>query len=198
VSQQIDEASLIKRVGLADPEAVKEFYNTYIDRIYSSVFNQVGRDHDVTQEIVQDIFLAAVKAAKNFKGNSKLYTWISSITHKKVVDYYRSKNRIRQIQYDASVDIESIEDKMITNVDPTMTTNDIQIVRQALDSLPIHYKQALMLKYIDEMSVEEIGITMNRTAKSIEGLLSRAKKTLKEYLVKNGVRDIDSLRRLSI
>jgi RNA polymerase sigma factor (sigma-70 family) len=198
VAEQVDEASLIKRVGLADPEAVTEFYNTYIDRIYSSVFNQVGRDHNVTQEIVQDVFLGAVKAAKNFKGNSKLYTWISSITHKKVVDYYRSKNRVRQIQFDASVDIESIEDKMITHVDPTMTTNDIQIIRQALDSLPIHYKQALMLKYIDEMSVEEIGITMNRTVKSIEGLLSRSRKTLKEYLIKNGVRDIDSLRRLSI
>ena len=196
--EQVDEASLIKRVSLADPEAVTEFYNIFIDRVYSSVFNQVGRDHEVTQDIVQDIFLGAVKAAKNFKGNSKLYTWISSIAHKKVVDYYRSKNRIRQIQFDSNIDIESIEDKMITHADPTMTTNDMQMIRQALDSLPIHYKQALMLKYIDEMSVEEIGITMNRTSKSIEGLLSRARKTLKEYLIKNGVRDNSSLRRLTI
>lgn len=196
MAKQVDETSLMKRVSAADLKAVAELYNTYVDRIYSTVFNQVGRDHNVTQEIVQDIFLAAVKAAKHFKGNSKIYTWIYSITHKKIVDYYRSKNRIRQVQFDVRADIENIEDKMTTRADLTRTIDDIQIIRRILDSLPIHYKQALILKYIDEMSVEEISIIMDRTVKSIEGILSRARKALKEYLIKNGVRDSNSFQRL--
>jgi RNA polymerase sigma-70 factor (ECF subfamily) len=186
----------MEKVGQGDRDAVTEFYNTHIDRIYSSVFNQVGRDHNVTQEIVQDTFLAAVKSVKNFKANSNVYTWLYSIANKKVADYYRSKYRKRQILLDMTLDVETAEDSIDYTINPVETTDNIQLIRQAMDSLPLHYKQMMISKYVEEMSTEDIAIAMDCTVKSVEGILSRAKKRLKSYLVNNGVREYGALERI--
>jgi RNA polymerase sigma-70 factor (ECF subfamily) len=194
--RQVDETSLMNKVGQGDRDALTNFYNTHIDRIYSSIFNQVGRDHNVTQEITQDTFLAAVKSAKNFKANSKVYTWLYSIANKKVTDYYRSKYRKRQILFDTTIDVETVENSIDHAIDPFETTDSIQLTRQAMDSLPLHYKQVIISKYVEEMSVEDIATAMNCTVKSIDGILSRAKKRLKSYLVNNGVREYGALERI--
>ena len=67
-----------------------------------------------------------------------------------------------------------------------------------MDSLPVHYKQVLILKYIEDMSVIEIGEALHRTPKSVEGILSRARRELKMAILKKGLRDSRDLKRLLI
>jgi RNA polymerase sigma factor (sigma-70 family) len=57
-----------------------------------------------------------------------------------------------------------------------------EAARQALFSLPVHYRQVLMFKYVEEMPVLEISQIMGRSPKSIEGLLTRARKELRAKL----------------
>ena len=59
------------------------------------------------------------------------------------------------------------------------------MVRQALVDLPRDYRQVLALKYIEEMPVQEISQVMSRSPKSVEGLLSRARKALRASLAEN-------------
>jgi RNA polymerase sigma-70 factor (ECF subfamily) len=56
-------------------------------------------------------------------------------------------------------------------------------VEQALLSLPLDYRQVLILKYVEEMSVQEISQIMHRSLKSVEGLLARARKALRTRLI---------------
>jgi RNA polymerase sigma-70 factor (ECF subfamily) len=188
----------MKEVSLGNHEAVAELYNDYIDKVYSIVFNQVDRDHDATQEIVQDIFMAAVKSAKKFKGRSKVYTWLYSIAHKKIADYYRRKKRKDKLQISSDIDIESTKDDAVLSNEPVESIENQEVIKQAMDSLPVHYKQVLILKYIEDMQVDEIGEALHRTPKSVEGILSRARKELKIAILKKGVRDNRDLKRLLI
>jgi len=55
-------------------------------------------------------------------------------------------------------------------------------VQDVLSSLPLHYRQVLILKYIEEMPVLEISQVMKRSPKSIEGLLTRARRELQAKL----------------
>ena len=57
-----------------------------------------------------------------------------------------------------------------------------QVVNEALAKLPWDYRQVLILKYVEEMSVQEIGQIMDRSPKSIEGLLTRSRKALQTQL----------------
>lgn len=56
------------------------------------------------------------------------------------------------------------------------------MVRNALNKLGFDYKQVLLLKYVEDMSVGDISKIMRRSPKSVEGLLSHARKKLKENL----------------
>ena len=56
------------------------------------------------------------------------------------------------------------------------------ITEQAMSTLPLDYQHVLTFKYIEDMSVKEIGQIMGRTDKSIEGLLKWARQELKEKL----------------
>ncbi len=62
-----------------------------------------------------------------------------------------------------------------------------QVVNEALAKLPWDYRQVLILKYVEEMSVQEISQIMDRSPKSIEGLLTRSRKALQAQL--EGVRE---------
>jgi RNA polymerase sigma-70 factor (ECF subfamily) len=58
-------------------------------------------------------------------------------------------------------------------------------VHQALEGLPQDYQKVLVLKYLDEMPVLEISQVMGRSPKSVEGLLSRARKAMRAELEEN-------------
>jgi RNA polymerase sigma-70 factor (ECF subfamily) len=60
-----------------------------------------------------------------------------------------------------------------------------QSVHQALEGLPQDYQEVLVLKYLEEMPVLEISQVMGRSPKSVEGLLSRARKAMRDNLAEN-------------
>jgi len=181
-----EDAELVGRLRRGEPAAVVELYNAYFDRIYSLVFNQVDGDADVTQDIVQETFLAALKSAGRFHGRSKVYTWLYSIASKKVADFYR--RRKREVKHRSeppskyAVEPGQISDTALPVPGMVESEETRRAVQETLSCLPLHYKQVLLLKYVEEMPVLEISKVMRRSPKSIEGLLTRARKELRDRL----------------
>ena len=167
---------LLQRIEKGDHDAVAELYNAHVDRIYSLIFNQVDRDRDTAQEILQETFFAAVRSAGRFHGKSMVYTWLCSIANRKVADYYRRKKREtkHRIQYSLDTDkMQDTDENVITILESEESSKDI---KKTLFSLPLHYRQVLLLKYVEKLPVLEISEIMERSPKSVEGLLTRARK----------------------
>jgi len=175
-----NDAQLVKDLRRRDPSAVTELYNAHADRIYALVFNQVDRNHEVAQDIVQETFVAALKSAANFRGQSKVYTWLCSIANKKVSDFYRRQKR--QAKYQTIKTLELDQSGNGDALASTLSEEKHEATRQVLFSLPLHYRQVLILKYVEEMPVLEISQIMGRSPKSIEGLLTRARNELRAKL----------------
>ncbi|MBN1368602.1 MAG: RNA polymerase sigma factor [Dehalococcoidaceae bacterium] len=173
---------LIDRVAKGDSEAIAELYTSYVDSIYRSVFNQVDGNQQVAQDIVQDIFVVAIESAKSYQGRSAVYTWLYSIAHKKVADYYRKKKLDRKYFGQYQRDSEQILETLIDPVDLESASLVKTYLQQLLQRMPLHYRQVLLLKYIDKMPVVEIAVIMGKSVKSIEGILSRAREELKMSL----------------
>ena len=178
---KINDAQLVKDLRGGKPSAVAELYNTHADRIYSLVFNQVDRNHEVAQDIVQETFVAALKSAANFRGQSKVYTWLCSIANKKVSDFYRRQKRQAKYQTTTALEPDQIGVEALAS-NPVESEERHEVTRQVLFSLPLHYRQVLILKYVEEMPVSEISQIMGRSPKSIEGLLTRARNELRAKL----------------
>jgi RNA polymerase sigma-70 factor (ECF subfamily) len=185
------DADMLKRLQGGDRTAMAELYDRYFDRLYSLVFNQVDRNRDIAEDIVQETFLAALKSAKGFKGRSSAYTWLCSIAYHKVADHYRRQSRERKRMV-SGIDVDTVDDVENPGRQPQPdslieSAETRQVVNEALAKLPWDYRQVLILKYVEEMSVLEIGQIMDRSPKSIEGLLTRSRKALQTHL--SGLRE---------
>ena len=180
------DADMLKRLRDGDRTAMAELYDRYFDRVYSLVFNQVDRNRDVAEDIVQETFLAALKSAKGFKGRSSAYTWLCSIAYHKVADHYRRQSRERKRMV-SGVDVDTVDVSENPGTQPQPdslieSAETRQVVNEALAKLPWDYRQVLILKYVEELSVQEISQIMDRSPKSIEGLLTRSRKALQTQL----------------
>lgn len=151
-------------------------YQTYADEVYQYVFLRTGFDVGLAEDITQDIFLDAYKGFNGFRGLCSDRTWIFKIAKNKVFDFYRQ-------QYNQQSKIVAMNDQSVEQLsDPKQDLEEClqlsferQYVRECLSQLPQQYKIVLLLKYIEEKRVKEIAQILDRSPKSVESMLQRAK-----------------------
>jgi len=189
-TSQSYETKLVERLRSGDSEAMEEFYNLYRNRLYSLVLEQVDRDEAVAEDLVQEVFLAALGSLDKFRGDSQLYTWLRSIAFHKINDFYRHQAREPKPKksspdFDVLKQLEQTGDNQPAT-STVMESEEIrQSVHQALADLPEDYQEVLVLKYFKDMPVLAISEIMGRSPKSVEGLLARARKAMRDNLENN-------------
>jgi RNA polymerase sigma-70 factor (ECF subfamily) len=188
-TSQSYEDKLVEKLRSGDSAAMEEFYNHYRNRLHTLILEQVDRDEDVAEDLVQEVFLAALGSLDKFRGDSQLYTWLRSITLHKINDFYRRQVREPKPR-NSSPDFNALELEQIGDDEPAtftaMESEEIrQSVHQALADLPQDYQEVLVLKYLKDMPVLAISQIMGRSPKSVEGLLSRARKAMRAQLEDN-------------
>ncbi len=189
-TSQSYETKLVEKLRSGDNAAMEEFYNIYRSRLYSLVLEQVDRDQAVAEDLVQEVFLAALGSLDKFRGDSQLYTWLRSIALHKINDFYRRQAREPKPQnsspdFDVMKHLEQTRDNEPAT-HTVMESEEIrQSVHQALADLPQDYQKVLVLKYLKDMPVLAISQIMGRSPKSVEGLLSRARKAMRDNLAEN-------------
>ena len=188
-TSQSYETKLIEKLRSGDDAATAEFYNVYRNRLYSLILEQVDRDEAVAEDLVQEVFLAALSSLDKFRGDCQLHTWLRSIALHKINDFYRRQAREpRPKKFDAEFDalkLEQIGDDEVATLTVMESEEIRQSVHQALADLPQDYQDVLVLKYLKDMPVLAISQIMGRSPKSVEGLLSRARKAMRVSLGDN-------------
>ena len=157
-----------------DNHAFTEFYHRYIPRLYRSIFFAAGNHSEDAEDILQETMLAVTRNLRRFEGNSRLYTWLYSIAQHKLHDFFRRQKRDR-----THLDPVPSED-----LDLAVPAEEGALIRKddferAFQRLPGHYRTVLVGKYIDGFSVSELAVVMQRSEKSIESLLTRAREALR-------------------
>ena len=178
--EQDAESALVKKLIQGDASAIQNLVACYADDVYRFVFNQVGGIAQDAEDIVQETFIAALKSIRRFRGKSKLRTWLFSIAVHKVIDQQRWQARRPQIELSEDMLALFTEGPMPERIVEKMEMR--QSLRQALMQLPPHYRTALVLKYIESLSVREIANIMQRSIKSVESILVRARRALESII----------------
>jgi RNA polymerase sigma factor (sigma-70 family) len=181
-----NDAKLVEKLRSGDSAAMAEFYNLYRNKLYSLVLEQVDRDENMAEDLVQEVFLAALSSLDKFRGDSQLHTWLRSIALHKINDFYRRQGREPRAK-ESSDDSDGLDLEQARADAPSahavMEDEEVrQSVHQALADLPHDYQEVLVLKYLRDMPVLAISQIMGRSPKSVEGLLSRARKAMRDNL----------------
>ena len=151
-------------------------YNAHLTEVYRFIFLRTGCEPETAQDITQDVFLDVYKGFERFRADSSLRTWIFQIARNKVQDHYRR-------QYRKGLPLLPLDDERVQthpedgpNLDALLEADfDAGQVMACLRSLPVHYRTVLILKHVEHCKVRDIAGLMDRTPKSVDSLLQRAK-----------------------
>jgi RNA polymerase sigma-70 factor (ECF subfamily) len=168
------DVDLLKRVVDGDAKAVRTLLDDAGDVLYGFVFARVGGNDATAHDIVQETFLEAVRSAHTFRGDSTLRTWLCAIARRRLARYYEAERRKEVVNSGLRL-IDGGPDEAVE-----VDRRD-EVVR-ALGHLPPLHRQVLVLKYLDERSVEDIAAELGRSRVQVQSLLQRARTGLRKTL----------------
>ena len=178
---------------IQDPES-------WVDEHGDALFRYaMFRIHDgqIAEDLVQETFLAALRAKDSFAGRSTVRTWLFGILKHKIIDHLRKANRerpVEDVEIYASFTGESFDQRGGWKSRPAEWTTDPsalfeqkefwQVLQRCLKELPPRLHQAFTLRELDGLSAEEVRKILNVSATNGGVMLHRARLRLRSCLEK--------------
>jgi RNA polymerase sigma-70 factor (ECF subfamily) len=132
----------------------------------------LGADKSEADDLLQETFIALAEALPFFRGDSSLFTFACAIAHRKVLSFVRTNARRARLMRVAAISESS----------PHQDRSSHRDLDNALLQLPPEYREALVLKYVEEVSVVEIARVLKLSEHAVESRLARARKLLRKRL----------------
>lgn len=170
------EAELLSGAAAGKPAAVRALLDDFGPAVYGFVYARVGGRPEVAEDLLQETFIEAVRSAHTFRGESSLRTWLCAIAKRRLSRHYEAERRAAVVRAGLSVVTGGAGGDRSTDVDRR------DEVTRALGALPALHRQVLVLKYLDDRSVEEIADELGRTRVQVQSLLQRARAGLRSEL----------------
>jgi RNA polymerase sigma-70 factor, ECF subfamily len=177
-----DEADLIHRAKSGDADAFARLYDAYVDRIYRYVYFRVT-DDETAEDLTSQVFLKAWEHLDRYQVSGPFLAWLYTIARNQVIDHYRTHKETIALDQVSSLPAES------QAVDEQVETNsDLETMRQALQFLTEEQQQVVILKFIADLSTENIAQLMNKREGAVRALQMRALQTLAKHMHKKELR----------
>ena len=171
-----DDLAVVRRIVAGDEIALNGVYARYADPLYAFVYHRMGARREDIEEVWQDTWLAALRSFPTFTGRSRLFTWLCGIARHKIADFLRRSQRVDAIRGDESVDDPA---QLLDSSPLPEEILEHQAIRlrvvAAMAALPGDYQLALVARYADDCSVEDVARILGKSYKATESLLSRAR-----------------------
>ena len=168
---------IIRRVGAGDLVAFRALVARYQGPLYTFVLRMVRRP-SVAEELVQETFVRAFRAAPRYKPMASVSTWLFHIAARLAMNEAARAHHVHEIIRDvpdapAEVrgPLEELERKELSRT-----------IEDALAQLPPQQRAAVVLARFEDMSYREIGKVLGVSEGAVDGLLQRARQTLARLL----------------
>ena len=151
-----------------------ELYRRYSPKVYGKCITMLNNEAEAA-DAVQDIFEKVLLRIGSFRQDSKFGTWLFTITNNYCIDLLRKRKRLRgKVGAMPEIDIEDIVEEADWLQDQSPAA-----IRHILDNLSELDRAALVLMYMDELSVKEIAVQMGLQESATKMRLKRARQRAK-------------------
>ncbi len=157
-----------------DPEAFEPLYRKYVAHIYSLALYET-RDPHAAEDITEGVFLKALAALPRFheqgEGDESTFkTWLYAIARNVIANERRRERRHPEDPIELAMGLRSADDP----AQAAETRLEAQRAWDAVMELSPERKQALVLRFVNELSAREIGEIMGRSEGAVRVLIHRA------------------------
>lgn len=172
------ERELVALILRRDRKATARFVAGYADSVYAYVRHRLAPRADMVEDVVQEIFLAALGSLPQFSGTS-LKAWLHGIARHKVEDFYRRRLREPMPLLDDDDERVMTDDRPL--VEETIDRKRLmERTHEVLRRLPAAYSVVLLWRYWENRSAREMAEAAGKTEKAIERLLARARERFRQ------------------
>jgi RNA polymerase sigma-70 factor, ECF subfamily len=163
---------LLRRMARQDEDALADVYHLYGPGLLAYLKARLG-DRRLAEEVLQEVMVAAWRAAPRFRGECRVRTWLLAIARTRAINAYQRE--IRRTALD--VPISHTQDEM-TGEAP-VSYGDLEA---GLKSLPAEQREALELVFYHGLSLQETAQVLQVPLGTVKSRLHRAKAQLRHWL----------------
>jgi RNA polymerase sigma-70 factor (ECF subfamily) len=183
----LSDEDLMARAALDDTKAFTELVRRYQTRVVHLV-SRLLNDREVSEDIAQEVFVRVHLHRRNYRTGSKFSTWLFTIAANLAKNEMRRRKRRRNW---SSLDEmqETLKDASLQFADKKANRQEDMereqlsgVVGEAIATLPDRYRIALVLRDIEGLAYEEIGLALKIPGGTVRSRINRARLMLKRKL----------------
>lgn len=159
--------------AISDTESLDGAVSIYGKQLTSFAFSYV-KDWGIAEDIVQDVFIKALRNYESFRGESSLKTWLYSITANQCKDYLKSSYFKRVVLSNVFPSNHKKDEYKVHN------TNDE--LSNAIFELSVKYREVIMLYYYEGLRLKEIASLLQLKEATVKTRLQRARTLMRGKL----------------
>lgn len=175
-----DEKELVERAK-ADPEAFGALYDRHFHQIYRFVFSRL-REQTAAEDVTSEVFMKALRSIGRYQDTGRPFSaWLYQIAVNAVNDRYRSARPVEDID----------EARGAANPGPGLEEvaaqrEELRRIWHIVEKLPAQQRTAMVLKFQEDMKIDDIAVAMGKTPGAVKLLIHRGVTTVRQKL---GARD---------
>jgi RNA polymerase sigma-70 factor (ECF subfamily) len=183
-----DTKALAHRLRQRDPETLDRLIEQYQYRLYRYLLYITG-NHERAEDFFQETWIRVLERGHQYDGKFKFEAWLFAIARNLVIDWQRQK---KAQSLDALTDpeegkgFEIVDERSVSPLHLVLQREEKDKVQASLGQLPAAYREVLLLRFQEEMQLDEIARIQETPISTVKSRLYRGLDALKELLAGGG------------
>ncbi len=173
--------TLVIKAQKGDEKSFNFLYDYFFEKIFRYVSFKISPEN--REDVVSDIFYKIVHNLKKYKPKkgASFKSWIYSIAHNQIIDFYRKQKELLGIDYDESFFERIPDDKNEKPNESLIKKEEAKKIKKALKKLSPLHREILELKFLEEFSNKEISQIIGKTEGNIRIMQLRALREIRKF-----------------
>ncbi|MFA7601042.1 MAG: RNA polymerase sigma factor [Patescibacteria group bacterium] len=182
IIENFQDKKLKERIKNKDQKAFEELYDKNADDIYRFIFFKTGKKEDANDLCSLSFLKTLEYIQKNSLSNKEtLRALLYKITRNVIIDHYRSSRQENVSLDDEENKIDVVDDSIDIELEIS-TQIDYEILSKKMMEIKNEYREIVVMRYVNELSLDEIAEITGKKKMNIRVLLHRALKALKDVM----------------
>ena len=185
------DAALVRRFQAGDQGAFQELYERYKTKVYNTAY-RITCNATEAADVTQEVFIHLFKKVGLFEFRSSFSTWVYRMSVNASIDRYRKITRHPAYSTDDEAFQETAqyrtladESRPAADEDAVQKESDAQI-QKMISALPIKLRTAVVLRYVQDLSYQEVAQALGCSEGTVKSRLNRAHEKLRKIIGKSG------------
>lgn len=191
------ERSLLRRLRDRDERAFRELIAQHRDRVFNITYRMLGNRHEA-EDVAQEVFITVFKQIDTFREEAKFSTWLYrvAVNHcKNRIKYLARRHDRDRDELDETTTSSSGGNGAIGSATPSAPDRALEgaqmekVLAEAINSLEEEHRLVIILRDVEDLSIEEICAITDMPDGTVKSRLHRARAALRKKLQRHGIGD---------